>query len=350
MRVLQKSNLLLYLQQAFLLEDYAPVLEGQAIVVEHRLRHRSFSLELPEGGLFIKQSAKGEVSNDLVKEAEFYHWMRQQSYGEIKLPEFIGYDHRNQILVLSGLRGRSLLNAFLSSNRFDVFDGERVASSLLDLKLLSRTSNAQLVFPVVSDSFSQNWIFYLEQYLRDHYASLVGATGQLLPIISSFPSLRRYMEASHSLWRTEGLMHGDLKWENLFMTDAGNGEANKDPYFIDWESVAIGDPVWDVAAFVQSGLARLCAAKGRSEALSEVDAQPYATQLQPFWSRWFTENSYHEQESRLLSFTAVRLIQTAYEHASISEALSPPIYAMISTAWQMFSDKHYAKKLLGLSL
>jgi len=90
-------------------------------------------------------------------------------------------------------------------------------------------------------------------------------------------------------WRTEQLIHGDVKWENCLWT-ASTGRM----HWIDWELADAGDPLWDAGCFVQSYLTRWPEVDRRA---LDVFIDAYAPEARP----------------AILRCAAARLVQTSLE-------------------------------------
>lgn len=76
---------------------------------------------------------------------------------------------------------------------------------------------------------------------------------RILSALAADPSTVKAVRRARGAWRVRGLIHGDLKHENVLIHER---DGNFDVTFVDWEMARMGDPGWDIAAlFVRQLLA-----------------------------------------------------------------------------------------------
>src|SRR5213076_3215200 len=80
----------------------------------------------------------------------------------------------------------------------------------------------------------------------------------LLAIVRQYPEFPSALEALRTGWRSERLIHGDMKWDNcLVLGSGGPGQGPSPPLplrVIDWELADFGDGLWDVGGIFHSFL------------------------------------------------------------------------------------------------
>ncbi len=113
------------------------------------------------------------------------------------------------------------------------------------LAVLHETPSPSWVLPEVPDVTSLH---------RPRPADLSGmtpATLELIRLVQATPALTAGLDTMKSEWTAEAVIHGDVKWTNML---AVPGRAAPVVRLIDWESVAVGDPAWDLGSALASYL------------------------------------------------------------------------------------------------
>jgi aminoglycoside phosphotransferase (APT) family kinase protein len=168
-------------------------------------------------------------------------------------------------------------------------------------------------------------------------------------IVSLTQSDHILSESLHELaseWRTDCLIHGDLKPSNVLVANTSAERCFKQPLLIDWEHSGIGDPAWDVAA-VFAGYV-LHWSLGSKKARSTPDYAPTPSRktlgrvqraTREFWNAYarnsFTpgvSESSKERLSRAVKFLPGRLLQYAIERARYEDPIRPQTAQLVQLA------------------
>ena len=336
--------------------DSCRVLSGEVTVLERHLKHTSFAVECgKEGGVFVKQAGLGsaETQESLRREAKFYRFLNARE--DLKLgnavPGLVGFDSSNHILGLSCIHGQSLLERISNGGKIELNHAREIAKILAHLHKIFVVDVSSKID--LEECVSPLWSFSLLDYLEKNSSSIPGVAPQLYGVLKSHPFLPESMSAAVKHWRRQSVIHADVKWENLFLNS--NGKSSEETlYLLDWESVCLGDSAWDLASFIQAGLAVICSQKGVPNSLRQSDVREYQEVVRAFWQSWIEaaevpEIQIEEELYRMVEFCAVRLVQSAYEQACVSTELRPSSISMVTTAWEMLRDHQYAREFLGLA-
>ncbi|MEM7355867.1 MAG: phosphotransferase [Acidobacteriota bacterium] len=357
---LNHFNLLPYLLGRSWL-DATTVVAGDAVVIERRLRHTSFVVEQRSGdGVFVKQlhDPHPNAAASLRREAAFYRAVATGRLAQLAgfVPTFVGYDEHEHILALALVDGVSAQDRAVSGRPLNAVEAAALGTALAATHAVA-AATARAAAPGALDE-TVPWAFHLAQFLAGSSQPLPGAGASFIGVLRSHPQLIDWLGQVAAWWRHGTLIHGDLKWENVLLPNASSAAEASNPgnqgrvRLIDWELAAVGDPAWDLATLVQAPLVRSALVLGQARALDRSDLTPHREALRALVGAWVTATRPHDpgqEYQRLLSYTAVRLVYSAYEHAAVSPQIHPAILAMVATAWQMLRDRHFADALLGFA-
>jgi hypothetical protein len=150
---------------------------------------------------------------------------------------------------------------------------------------------------------------------------------QLQRIVREDSELSEGLAALRDDWRTEALVHGDLKWENVLVDP-------DDPtrvWLVDWEMSGFGDPAWDVGGLLHAFLRHwigllpehsLASGATAADLLALARMRP---SIAATWSAYVAvlpSDDPDDLMARATRMCAARLLQTAFEHVSGNGRLS----------------------------
>lgn len=303
------------------------VLGGDLRIVVQPGRHSGFRVESRSApGVFVKQSRAEDpaAAAFLRREAWLYRQVAEDAtFASLRgqVPAFCAFDAANSVLTMelvpgavslsqvhartpsaaarwAGLLGQSLgewhrtLPLPAGDDRFaDVFPGE--LPFVLQLHRGSWPQIAASAFPVVTALRQESWLV----------AALEGLAGG---------------------YRQEGLIHGDMKFDNCLIL----GEQAPEPglKFIDWEMADRGDRAWDLAGVFQCYL--LTSLQGA------FDLPTLQAACRVFWlayseARGFVAAGATRELRAAWRLAAARLFQTAVEY---TRAPGPPPWPLVQAA------------------
>ena len=282
-------------------------------------RHRNFAITFDSGiGLFVKQAAEAtpERTTALQRESSMLSMFEQRAEWECCrdfAPRLFDHDRFRHVLVIERLRGRSLYETYVSAN---VSTPPTAALAQQLGGLLARFHDAGRATDLDSTSGLPSEppvAITLRPPDPGFYANLSPGCRQIIESIQSDDPFFEALRANESKWKCDTVVHGDLKWDNVMVTD----DADAPIKLVDWELAGIGDPAWDVAGILHSYV------------VFDVDQQfagggvtTVRGDAQAFWCGYVhaaTPDSPDRFADRVRSFLAARLIQSVLEreHASM---------------------------------
>ena len=342
------------------------VVAGDFIVAEAGRRNRNFKvIRRREPGLFVKQvkTFEPQAISTLAREAACY--ARAQSDARHAplarlMPRLVDYDPARHTLVVELADGAENLTEH--HQRLRSFPPE--IGRLLGDALGAYHSEAGRRFAQETDLsvFPRQppWILSLHWSAGSMFPGLSAANAELARVLRRYSDFSRRLDRLREGWRYDGLIHGDMKWDNcLLLTREDGGQELR---IVDWELADVGDVCWDAGAVLQAYLSHwilsLPVASGLppEELLrqAERDLDAVRPALREFWgayaaARGLAGAAAREALIRCVLYGAARMIQTAYECLAFSASLAGPPVALLEVSLDILKNPDgTAAKLLGL--
>lgn len=207
------------------------------------------------------------------------------------------------------------------------------------------------------------WIMQVHKPGPEMLGILSPANYQTLKIVQTQQGLSGHLDKLLPLWQPTTVIHGDIKADNILVRPAPEpvAAAPFEVLLIDWETVQLGDPAWDLAAALQDFLlfwvfSMNQAAPSPAEMASSA-RYPLAS-LQPamraLWRGYRAGAQLASDESNALigratRFSAARLIQSAYEFAQNAQSLPVGSVLLLQLSANLLTDPETAQvQLYGL--
>ena len=120
---------------------------------------------------------------------------------------------------------------------------------------LGRFHRASTAFPLQQwqDWLSDDppWALKLQRPTASSFRLISPGSYQCLKSLQNRGALCAAMQWARESWRSDCIIHADIKSDNLLFSFADNGatRATDGLTVVDWELVQIGDPAWDIAGF-----------------------------------------------------------------------------------------------------
>ena len=277
------------------------------------------------------------------------------------LPASHGFDAEEQVFLLGLLHdSTSLLQLYFDTSRFEAAHGERMAEVLANLHGIALSDVVAAGFPL-----EQSPAPTILQIHRPHLRSLehLSATNiQFVQIVQRFPEIGAALDELSATWVEDGLIHGDVKWENFNLCASRPGGPRDQLKLLDWETAGAGDTAWDVGSVFGAYLSSWILTMPVTGELPPesfvalarfplVDMQPA---MRAFWARYVERRGWDADESsrrlaRVMPFVAARLILTAFEQLQSVSRISGSAIALLQVASNVFErPDDAAQHLLGL--
>ena len=354
------------LQKGFI--DFDSVVDGDIKVVEAHRRNRNFKLIRDRHpGLFVKQVQNWEAQAMTTIQRESACYSMARSVPELAalsdlLPRFWAYDPIRHVLVLELLSGYETLSEYHQRTRaFSVDVAEVLAQALGTYHRETRGRLEKIpqagVFPK-----STPWALSIHLQQPEWFHSISAANSQLLQIVKQYDQFASTLDRLRAHWTSSSLTHGDMKWDNCLIKIDANSVAPPTIKVVDWELADLGDPLWDVAAILQSYLSywilsmRVIAGVSAEQMIAGAP-WPLETLQAPMRAFW---NTYREVAAidgkerraallRSIRYGAARMIQTAYESLSFAmQVNSNALYLLQVSMNILLQPEEAALQLFGI--
>ena len=336
-------------------------------------RNRNLRVEGPEGrGLFIKQaddSADGACST-LRCESLFHKFCREEPATADLVPflaRFVRGLDEEAILVFELIADATTLQIRLAGQlgRGDAIKAARAFGQALGkvhrtLHLVDPERDPRLTWL----SRSPPAILGVHQQGPERRAGMSRADLEILRVLQTHKGFGEQIDRSKQSWRHETVIHGDIRFDNVLVRELQGDEETDavDLWIVDWEMVRIGDPAWDLAGAFQDFLILWISSMPLSDELtaeemtarSRVPLDELRTASRALWAGYRAGACLEIAEAggflrRAVSFSAIRLIQSAFEHACDADRLAGLPVLLLQMSANLLADPELAQvQLFGI--
>lgn len=339
--------------------DPGSVLDGDLTIRDASSRNRNFQVQRSDGPCYLlKQGATPETAASVANEASAYERLAAAANGLAEhLPRMYGYDRDDGVLVIELIAGAQDLRVlYLGGSGFSASQAALLGSALGSLH---RETWAGAVDPQPASAPGTLWLHRPDaRVFRDASA----ATLALLGVIQNAPGFSAALDRVRDGWRPQALLHGDVKWDNCLLSVGDDGAERL--RVIDWESAAPGDPGWDIGSALSHYLSFWLFSipvlgSEPPERFPELAAHPLDAMkpaLAACWTAYADRRGLTAAEAgaellRAIEYAGVRLLQTAFEAAQMSERLTGNVILHLQLALNVLQrPERAAADLLGLAI
>lgn len=361
--ILSATNLAHYLVDRGLVPA-STIVDGDFMVVEMSRRNRNYKVVRRDGpGCFVKQAQDWQPysAETLRREATCY-WLAASNpdFAPLAalLPRYLAYDPARYVLVVELLpEGESLAEYHTRHGRFPLEMATQLGTMLgtyhREVGTKTRDAGQDGVFPR-----QPPWILSVLDHNPSHLGPVSAGATQLVNIVGQYPQFRAALEEVRAGWRTDALIHGDMKWENCMVLPGDTPTLR----IVDWELADFGDPCWDVGSLFQAYLSawvfsmQVSPAAGPEQLME--GAQFPIDQMRPairtFWSTYaatlgVSGAAADELLKRSMRYAAARMIQTAWEYTSGVPQVSANVLCLLQVSMNILTRPDDAiRHLLGI--
>jgi aminoglycoside phosphotransferase (APT) family kinase protein len=210
---------------------------------------------------------------------------------------------------------------------------------------------------------AQPWILSVHQLAASQFERLSAGHMQVLALVRQYPEYKSALDALRAQWAVDGLVHGDMKFENCLVLAPRPGESAHALRVVDWELADFGDMYWDVGAVFQAYLSTwVLSMPAHDEASAEhlVSHARYPLEsMQPamaaFWRAYTAVRpapaglAPAALLTRCVQYAAARMIQTSYEHMGQATRVTMGALRMLQVSMNMLTRPADAiRDLLGM--
>lgn len=223
-------------------------------VEELSRRNADYRVVWSGGGVLVKQTRQEDDAgaSTVLREARLLRHL--QECGEARAlqrtgPEFVFLDEPNRLAVARLVHpATSLTKLFvnLGNVQFPPEVGSTVGHLLADFH-----DGAQEIVDDVADLVLDEPpnVFSLPTNLENNAAQGPSLASLMLDAVRGRPCME--LAAARGAWeRTRGLVHSDLRWDNILVTHGRSPWGAYNLRIIDWETARVGNPAWDVATYL----------------------------------------------------------------------------------------------------
>lgn len=313
MQIINGENLIHYLfDKGFTSPE--SVINSEVKIIPVSSRNRNFKILINnKPGYLVKQiSAPDEEKMRSLRQEAILFWLvkndpQYQSLSKF-MPAFHDFEENDQVLTIELIENSQDLFAYYQLREHvstTVFEGLSSAFSEVHLITSSKISGS------ASSSFFDRkipWIFFIGQGKLPPKNNI---DMQIMKLVCSNNEFIHHIEQLRKQWTLESLIHGDVKWANILITD------HEKVKIIDWEISDVGDPAWDIAGIFQSVLnSWYFSIAGFNHEPNGLTEQKVS--LQFFWDSYCVKMGYSSGDrkkrlQKIIGYTALRVIQTCLE-------------------------------------
>ncbi len=326
MRLTTKTIHHYLLEKGFI--DSETIINGDYLLTQSQSRNSIFKIRLRgNSGLFIKQLVNVDQQNIYLMQKDataHYLLLHDEEYTKAAqyIPRYLGYDPQYNILAVEYFaEAKNLHELTFQEKEFSQTYAEQMADILSSFHFNIKNTvaeNPSLQF------YSKQipWILNINDLINLEQES---NNNPVPKFIKQFSDLCYHIDQVRLLWKFDSLIHGDIKWQNFIITNP-----DKNMKLIDWEISDIGDPLWDVSGVFQSYLLSWVLSYNNENTghtqipeMNFVNPDKMKPAIQTFWKTYMKNQGIDKAKQgsyfdKSMKYTAVRLLQTAFETNSVS--------------------------------
>ena len=148
--------------------------------------------------------------------------------------------------------------------------------------------------------------------------------------VSQYPEYLELLQRCTDLWQRDGLMHGDVRWDNVLVRHSSDGLGM---CLIDWELAGGGDTAWDLAGLMQAYMIEWITEQITLDELREC--------ANNCWNSYRAQRSLGAEPEFLMKtvrYAGCRLVQSALEHHPTGIPLGTIGSQMLQLSWNLLRD------------
>jgi hypothetical protein len=205
------------------------------------------------------------------------------------------------------------------------------------------------------------WVFDLAQPASTFLSASSAGNHEMVKTLQQFQELPELLAALRKAWEASGLVHNDLKWDNILAHPKDGETELTQVKIIDWEMAGIGDPCWDVGTMLSEFVAfwalSIPVVGGEPyEDLAKYPIEDMQPAIRAFWDSYaegmaFDRTMTRERLLKSVRFAGARLIQTSFERAQTMTHPTPHIFLLLQLSLNIMAQPEDAVEgLFGIPL
>ena len=346
------------------------IVEGDLTVTNAARRNRNLRVARTDGpGYLLKQPDDPTLGGafTLGQEAQFYAFCQQEPAAasmQTFLPRMLHCDPEQSLLAVELFEDALPLWSYYQ--QFDASSFPAAVAGQLG-RALGRLHDTFRAPGLAEDPRlawlrrEPPWVMQVHKPGPEMLAVLSPANYQTLRILQTQEGLSGRLDGLLRLWKPQAVIHSDIKSDNVLVIPPRDGAALPEVRVIDWETVQIGDPAWDLAGALQDFILFWVSSMNQTTRTPEemVSSARYPlpvlqTALRALWRGYRSAvRLTHAEANALIGkatvFSAARLIQSAYEMAQNARDLPVGSVLMLQISANLLADPETGQvQLYGL--
>ena len=367
-KIITLDNVARYLLDNGLL-DAKSIVNGDVQFIDISSRNKNIKVlrESENSGYILKQSRFSEPygAESLRNEAKLYSLVQEDpDFANLRkiVPNMIRFDAQEDIIILEFTDGLSLREYIQSRSK-----GELPIHVFALLGKLMGTYHR--AFGNIDESGKAS--LFPRLYLPTLIVSKPGieifrevspANLQLLGLIQKYPDLNSFLTNLESEWLPQTLIHGDIKWDNLSISEKNNANRPIDIKIVDWEIADIGDPAWDIGEIIREFIGFWLSSLPEKEDTSKLIGKTshilrnIGDAMRAFWNSYTAASDIKDDKANVLltrsiKYSAAQLIQLAYDSQHWQSHISHRVIRTLQVCQNIMHDVDSAAiSLLGVPI
>jgi Ser/Thr protein kinase RdoA (MazF antagonist) len=349
--MLEQSDIAHYLLSLGLVKPRDVVEEGLGIVDTSR-RNCVFLATTRAGPTYVIKQAGTRTAPTLAHEAAVLRALAGAPQLAEQVPTVVLHDPQTARLVLRTPGGARNWSEHHLVGRIPRMSARSLGRVLAALHQLPADRVGE---PAVASD--RMWGLSLPEPSHELRLSLSAGALDLVSRLQASHAVCRRLEELRDCGSGGALVHGDLRWENCLALAAPGSRRRTRVLLIDWELAGPGAAAFDVGTVLAEYLRFWVGSipivdpgdPGRLAARAGHPLRRMLPAMQAFWSSYRLANPRHPALGRVIELAAVRLLQTAVEHAQGLVTPSAHLVTLLQLADNMLRDPDDAAlSLMGL--
>ena len=337
--------------------DARTVVRHSVRVQEYSRRNLNYLVLIDDSGYFVKQGL-GAKRYTVGTEALAYSFLAGLGSLRRYLVPLLHFDPDRAIEVFDLVpSATSFRNHYMRTGRFQLLFAKHVGRALADL----HRRPAAAVPTALNQGPAECLSLHRPPALILDNTSRAGL--KVVSMMQSASGLGEALDSAASDWRSEALIHCDMRWDNCLVFPPVGATRRTRLKLIDWELARWGDPAWDLGSVFAEYLgAWLTSIPTSAEQppdqvldLAKVPIERVHTQVNVLWKAYRAVGDIASDESpelrrRATRFAGARLIQSSFERADRSSRPSVSSVVLLQAGYNMLVRPLEASThLLGLN-
>ncbi len=355
---------LLYLMEEGLLSTRSAI-RGDIRVVRSSRRHQNFRVTRDGREAFFLKQGAGQRSFGSVGHEAAMLWALHENVAcravAGNLPQFYRYSVRPDMLTTELLPdAEDLRTSFSRRGRVSTTQAEALGRAVAALHSLPSEVLVCSQFPRGA-VHPPPWALSLALPRLGALAEMSRAGRDLVRIVQKYGEFERAFERLRRDWRTDAVIHYDLKWDNLIVVKGRRTSVDR-LILIDWELAGAGDRRWDVGGilheFLAGWLTSLPVTEDGPRIVSlHLEGRPISAMrpaIRRFWNTYSARMEWNDATAaefleESVRFAAVRLVQTSFELSQNTGDLPGAVVYFLQCGLNMLArPERAATDLFGL--